>query len=165
MSRKLEETFTKMATLKGAWMLYKAVGKILKLSDFIYCLMYVVQWQIWLTSGCVLTLNGFSCRWIWSKKIVYCATWSRRLHRSLPQYSCTWEVSTVHCTSPRKSWYYTSSLLCKGVWKNAKSHMPYLFSKHASSVTSCTCGILRKRAILRCRQQTGKNILLMMIDM
>lgn len=146
-------------------MLYKAVGKILKLSGFIYCLMYVDQWQIWLTSGCVLTLNGFSCRWIWSKKIVYCATWSRRLHRSLPQYSCTWEVSTVHCTSPRKSWYYTSSLLCKGVWKNAKSNMPYLFSKHASSVTSCTCGILRKRAILRCRQQTGKNILLMMIDM
>lgn len=73
-------------------------------------------------------------------------------------------MESPHCTSyqSKKSWRNTSSLLRKGVWKNAQSNMPYLFSKYASSVTSCTCGILWKRGILRCHHQTGKNVVLTM---
>uniref|UniRef100_A0A8C2A4U8 HECT domain-containing protein n=1 Tax=Cyprinus carpio TaxID=7962 RepID=A0A8C2A4U8_CYPCA len=36
LSRKLEETYTKMAELKGAWMLYKAVGKMINFPIFMY---------------------------------------------------------------------------------------------------------------------------------
>lgn len=121
--------------------------------------MYIVYQQIYLTLYNIKCLFIFSCRGMWTKKIVYCAPWGRRLFGCLPKFSCTWEVNSVHSTSARSTWFDTTSLFLKGVRKNAKSNMPFLLRKHASPVISRTCGILWDSEGLNWLRWTGRNIL------
>lgn len=140
-----------MADLKGAWMLYKAVGKMINSPIF----MYIVYQQIYFTK----CLFIFSCRGMWTKEIVHCAPWGRRLFGCLPKFSCTWEVNSVHCIIARSTWFNTTSSLFKGVRKNAKSNMPFLLRKHASPLISRTCGILWDSEGLNWLRWTCRNIL------